>query len=202
MTRGRPRCRPDGAPRRRRRLGAGQDSLSDDTATTLTPGRAACAPSRRSAACRRVDQILCGMPFEPPRAAITASVRPEFAPLISVPRAVRARSRILRPYSCGPARSPGMKEASGACLRSTAPISSKSISPSPTCRPSPSRPLASPKCRCAGMRAELRQSVLRSRSRNDWRRAWCGRYRRTSADHALAQNAADSSGKMKMFWWR
>src|SRR6185437_11872486 len=53
------------------------------------------------------------------------------------------------PMFLWPCHISGIKEASGACRRSTPPIWSKSISPSPTCRPSPSRPLASPKCRCA-----------------------------------------------------
>src|SRR6187431_807053 len=53
------------------------------------------------------------------------------------------------PMFLWPCHISGMNEASGACSRSTAPIWSKSISPSPICKPSPSRPLASPKWRWA-----------------------------------------------------
>ena len=52
----------------------------------------------------RSIRFLFGIPLEPPRAAITASVRPGVTLVISGPRGARAPSRILRPCSCGPAR--------------------------------------------------------------------------------------------------
>ncbi len=82
-------------------------SLSEETATTSTPlAAAACSTVQAiSGLPQRSIRFLCGIPLEPPRAAITASVRFRLPSLISVPRDVRTRSRILRPCSCGPARS-------------------------------------------------------------------------------------------------